>query len=202
MMAMLGHLLVAPVVLPLLSAAAPQVRRVGVLMNSANPANGFFFDALRARAKSLGLQVERPAAGGIGLEKGVDLAEREGEISLGQGAFHAAQWTFRQPEIAPQKEGGEAENDHEGAQHPASAARGPGRFWGGRSRPLGFVHRAASRGARWGREHLGRSPITQCTPKLLVIEWTGWEQAMGRCVERGRFVLASRPELGSDHAGL
>lgn len=45
--------------LELLSVAAPQVKRVGVLMNSANPANDFFFDALTSRAKSLGLQVER-----------------------------------------------------------------------------------------------------------------------------------------------
>ena len=45
--------------LELLSAAAPQLKRVSVLMNSANPANGFFFDAMASRAKTLGLQLDR-----------------------------------------------------------------------------------------------------------------------------------------------
>jgi putative ABC transport system substrate-binding protein len=45
--------------LELLSAAAPQLKRASVLMNSANPANGFFFEALSSRAKSLGLQLDR-----------------------------------------------------------------------------------------------------------------------------------------------
>ncbi len=63
--------------LELLSAAAPQVKRVGVLMNSANPANGFFFDALAARAKSLGLQVER-----IDVRSGDDL---DGAIARAKG---------------------------------------------------------------------------------------------------------------------
>src|SRR5438094_9111528 len=35
----------------LLSAAVPQLKWVSVLMNSANPANGFFFDAMALRAK-------------------------------------------------------------------------------------------------------------------------------------------------------
>ena len=43
----------------LLSAAVPQLKRVSVLMNSANPANGFFFDAMSLRAKSLGLRLDR-----------------------------------------------------------------------------------------------------------------------------------------------
>jgi len=43
----------------LLSAAVPQLRRVGVLMSSANPANGFFFDAMSSRAKTLGLRLDR-----------------------------------------------------------------------------------------------------------------------------------------------
>jgi len=43
----------------LLSAAVPQLKRVGVLMNSANPGNGFFFDAMSLRAKTLGLRVDR-----------------------------------------------------------------------------------------------------------------------------------------------
>jgi putative tryptophan/tyrosine transport system substrate-binding protein len=45
--------------LELLSAAVPQLKRVSVLMNNANPANGFFFDAMSARAKTLGLQLDR-----------------------------------------------------------------------------------------------------------------------------------------------
>jgi putative ABC transport system substrate-binding protein len=43
----------------LLSAAVPQLKKVSVLMNSANPANGFFFDAMTSRAKTLGLQLDR-----------------------------------------------------------------------------------------------------------------------------------------------
>ncbi len=43
----------------LLSAAVPQLKRVGVLMSSANPANGFFFDAMSARATTLGLRLDR-----------------------------------------------------------------------------------------------------------------------------------------------
>lgn len=50
---------VLPKQLELLSAAVPQIKRVSVLMNSANPANGFFFDAMSLRAKTLGLQVDR-----------------------------------------------------------------------------------------------------------------------------------------------
>ena len=45
--------------LELLSAAAPQLKRVSVLMNSVNPANAFFFGAMLSRAKKLGLQLER-----------------------------------------------------------------------------------------------------------------------------------------------
>lgn len=43
----------------LLSAAVPKLKRVSVLMNSANPANGFFFDAMSSRAKSLDLRLDR-----------------------------------------------------------------------------------------------------------------------------------------------
>ena len=43
----------------LLSAAVPQLKRVGVLMNSVNPANDFFFAAMTSRAKALGLQLDR-----------------------------------------------------------------------------------------------------------------------------------------------
>ncbi len=45
--------------LEFLSVAAPRAKTVTVLMNSANPANGFFFGALAASAKLLGLQLDR-----------------------------------------------------------------------------------------------------------------------------------------------
>ncbi|MGI9075963.1 MAG: ABC transporter substrate-binding protein [Gemmatimonadaceae bacterium] len=45
--------------LELLSAAVPQLKRVSVLMNSANPGNGFFFDAMSLRARALGLRLDR-----------------------------------------------------------------------------------------------------------------------------------------------
>jgi putative ABC transport system substrate-binding protein len=43
----------------LLSVAVPQLRRINVLMNRANPASGFFFDAMSSRARTLGLRLER-----------------------------------------------------------------------------------------------------------------------------------------------
>ena len=43
----------------LLSAAAPQLGRVSALMSGANPANGFFFEAMSLRAKTLGLRLDR-----------------------------------------------------------------------------------------------------------------------------------------------
>lgn len=45
--------------LELLSSVVPALKRVSVLMNTANPANGFFFDAMSSRAKKLGLQLDR-----------------------------------------------------------------------------------------------------------------------------------------------
>lgn len=47
----------------LLSAAAPQLKRLSVLMNSANPSNDFFFAAMVVRAQKLGLQFERIEVG-------------------------------------------------------------------------------------------------------------------------------------------
>jgi len=43
----------------LLSAAVPQLKKISALMSSANPANGFFFDAMSLRAKTLGLRLDR-----------------------------------------------------------------------------------------------------------------------------------------------
>jgi putative ABC transport system substrate-binding protein len=51
--------------LELLSTAVPQLKRISVLMNSANPANGFFFDAMSLRAKTLGLRLERIDVAGV-----------------------------------------------------------------------------------------------------------------------------------------
>jgi putative ABC transport system substrate-binding protein len=43
----------------LLSAAVPRLKRISVLMNRANPANEFFFDAMSLRARTLGIRLER-----------------------------------------------------------------------------------------------------------------------------------------------
>jgi putative ABC transport system substrate-binding protein len=43
----------------LLSEAVPKLKRVSVLMSSANSANGFFFDAMSSRARTLGLRLDR-----------------------------------------------------------------------------------------------------------------------------------------------
>ena len=43
----------------LLSSAVPKLKKVTVLMNRANPANGFFFDAMSSRASALGLLLDR-----------------------------------------------------------------------------------------------------------------------------------------------
>ena len=60
----------------LLSAAVPQLKRVSVLTSSANPANGFFFDAMSFRARTLGLRIDR-----IVVAEG----ELEGAISRAKG---------------------------------------------------------------------------------------------------------------------
>src|SRR5205823_5415392 len=61
----------------LLSAAVPKLKKVTVLMNGSNPANGFFFDAMSLRAKTLGLRLDR-----------IDVAaegELEGSIARAKG---------------------------------------------------------------------------------------------------------------------
>ena len=42
-----------------LSAAAPKLKGVSVLMSSANPANAFLFGAMSSGAKTLGLRLDR-----------------------------------------------------------------------------------------------------------------------------------------------
>ena len=63
--------------LELLSAAVPDLRRVSVLMHSSNPANGFFFDVMAARAKDLRLQLDRIDVSGEG--------ELDGAITRAKG---------------------------------------------------------------------------------------------------------------------
>jgi putative ABC transport system substrate-binding protein len=61
----------------LLSAAVPQLKHITVLMNGANPANGFFFNAMSSRAKTLGVRLDR-----------IDVAaerELEGAIARAKG---------------------------------------------------------------------------------------------------------------------
>ena len=68
----------------LLSAAVPQLKRVSALMNSANPANGFFFDAMMARAKQRGLQLDRVDVTSPGeLEGAIARAKGGGLVVLG-----------------------------------------------------------------------------------------------------------------------
>jgi putative ABC transport system substrate-binding protein len=62
----------------LLSAAVPQLKRVSALMSSANPANGFLFDAMSLRAKTLGLRLDR-----IDVR---DESELDGAIARAKGA--------------------------------------------------------------------------------------------------------------------
>ena len=61
----------------LLSAAVPKLKRVSVLMNSANPANGFFFDAMSSRASTLGLRLDRIDVSVVG--------ELDGAIARAEG---------------------------------------------------------------------------------------------------------------------
>jgi ABC-type uncharacterized transport system substrate-binding protein len=61
----------------LLSSVVPALKRVSVLMNTANPANGFFFEAMSSRAKKLGLQLDR-------IDVSVE-AELDGAITRAQG---------------------------------------------------------------------------------------------------------------------
>jgi putative tryptophan/tyrosine transport system substrate-binding protein len=74
----------------LLSAAVPQLERMSVLMNSANPANGFFFDAMLVRAKQLGLQLERIDVGSPGeLDAAIARAAGGSLVVVGDPMFGA-----------------------------------------------------------------------------------------------------------------
>jgi putative ABC transport system substrate-binding protein len=81
---------VLPKQLELLAAAVPMVKRTRVLMNPANPANGFFFAAIAARAKALGLEVERVDVATEGeLDTAVARAKGGALIVLGDPMFYA-----------------------------------------------------------------------------------------------------------------
>ena len=74
--------------LELLSTAVPQLKRVSALMNSANPANGFFFDAMSARAKTLGLQLDRIDVTGEGdLDGAITSAKGGALVVVGDPMF-------------------------------------------------------------------------------------------------------------------
>ena len=74
--------------LELLSLAAPQAKSIGVLLNRANPANGFFFNALSARARELGLQLERIEIAHVGeLDAAVARAKGAPLIVMGDPMF-------------------------------------------------------------------------------------------------------------------
>jgi len=61
----------------LLSTAVPQLKKITVLMNGDNPANGFFFDAMSSRAKTLGVWLDRIDIAGEG-ELGGAIARAKG----------------------------------------------------------------------------------------------------------------------------
>ncbi len=77
-----------PKQLELLASALPHVKRFGVLMNRANPANGFFFDALSMRARQLGLQLDRiDVAQAAELEAAIARAKGGALVVLGDPMF-------------------------------------------------------------------------------------------------------------------
>jgi putative tryptophan/tyrosine transport system substrate-binding protein len=74
--------------LELLSAAVPQLKSVSVLMNGANPANGFFFDAMSLRAKTLGLRLARVDIAAEGeLDGAIARAKGGGLVVVGDPMF-------------------------------------------------------------------------------------------------------------------
>lgn len=72
----------------LLLEAVPLLKRVGVLMNSANPANGFFFDAMSSRGSKLGLHLDRIDVAAAGdLDGAIARAEGGGLVVVGDPMF-------------------------------------------------------------------------------------------------------------------
>jgi putative tryptophan/tyrosine transport system substrate-binding protein len=85
----------------LLSTAVPQLKRVGVLMSSANPANGFLFDAMSLRARTLGLRLDRiDVAGERELDEAIARAKGGALVVVTDPMFfpnrvHIIELTFR-----------------------------------------------------------------------------------------------------------
>jgi putative ABC transport system substrate-binding protein len=76
--------------LELLYSAVPGTTRIAVLMNAANPANAFFFDAMAARAKALGVQLDRiDVTGERELDGAVARARGGALIVVGDPVFYA-----------------------------------------------------------------------------------------------------------------
>jgi putative tryptophan/tyrosine transport system substrate-binding protein len=74
--------------LELLRAAAPQLTRMAVLMNPSNPANGFFYAAMAARAKALGVPLERiEVSAADELDAAIERAKGAGLVVLGDPMF-------------------------------------------------------------------------------------------------------------------
>ncbi len=79
---------ILPKQLELLAAAVPQLKRVSVLMNSANPANKLFFDALAARASTLGVALARINVSSVGeLDGAIARAKGGALLVLGDPMF-------------------------------------------------------------------------------------------------------------------
>ena len=72
----------------LLRAAVPHLKRMLVLMNSANPANDFFFRAMAVRAKALGVQLDRVNVATAGeLDAAIERARGGGLVVVGDPMF-------------------------------------------------------------------------------------------------------------------
>jgi putative ABC transport system substrate-binding protein len=73
----------------LLSAAVPQLKRVCVVMNSANPANGFFFDVMSLRARTLGVTLDRIDVASAGeLDKAIARAKGGALVIVNDPMFY------------------------------------------------------------------------------------------------------------------
>ena len=78
------------------SAAVPRLKRVGVLMSSANPANGFFFDAMSLRANTLGLGLDRIDVAAEGeLEGAIGRAKGGALVVVGDPMFYSTSGRHR-----------------------------------------------------------------------------------------------------------
>ena len=72
----------------LLRAAVPHLKRIAVLMNSANPANDFFFSAMTARAAAIGVPLDRVNVAAAGeLDAAIERSRGGGLVVLGDPMF-------------------------------------------------------------------------------------------------------------------